>query len=415
MDDSSENNASEDNNTANSNKGSEGADSAGEICSLLLTLTTAQERVLLDYSEMGIVKLQDDKVVYANKKAAQLCRSSFVDEVLYKTRNDILSDSSCQVLDEWLACNPYLPALDQVNSIKPSEAKMDVTTWIMPSLFHGKPCLQLMFLADETDRSAITGEFQETAEKNTIEVVSDALKSDHFKILFQPVACLTGGNEAHYDVMLRMQVSDGGEISAGEFMGKIDTHQLAVKVDRWVILQVIKNVLITRQSGKDAHLFIHLSSASVLDQTLPPWLFKVIRKSGINPESLIFQIAESTAVQFKKESNRLLRSARKMGCRTNICHFGLTNEPLESLKEMEFDYVKLHNAFTRELVDNRNSEQDVSDLVSKLHAMQLKTIVPHVETPNVMTQLWRCGVDYVQGYFLQRPRQQMDYDFSSDS
>lgn len=390
-------------------------DVAGEACSLLLTLTTAQERMLLDYSDMGIIKLQNSKIVYANKKAVQLCRCSFVDDLLYKSREHILSELACQVLDEWMACNPYLPALDSVKSIKPAEAPMDVDTWIMHSVFHGEPCIQLMFLADETDRGAITGEAKESDEKNTIELVSYALKNNHFRILFQPIACLTGGNEAHYDVMLRMLTEERGEVSAGEFMGDIDTHQLAVKVDRWVILQAIKSVLLSQKQGKRAHLFIHLSSASVLDQTLPPWLFQVIKKSSIQPEALIFQISESTVVQFKKESHRLLRSTRNMGCLTNICHFGLTNKPLESLQEMDCDYVKLHNAFTRELVDNRNSEQDVRELVQKLHAMNLKTIVPHVETPNVMTQLWRCGVDYVQGYFLQRPRQQMDYDFSSDS
>ena len=387
---------------------------SGEVCSLLLTLTTAQERVLLDHSEMGIVKLQDSKIVYANKKVAQLCRCSFVDELLYKPRDHILSETACQALDEWLACHPSLPALDRVDSVQLSGVNMDVSTWIMPSLFQGKPCLQLMFLANEAGKVGTSGEGDVNKEERVVDSVAEALKGNHFRILFQPIACLTGGSEAHYDVMLRLLTRDGGTISAGEFMGDIDMHPLAVKVDRWVILQAIKNVLLSQKEENGAHLFIHLSGASVLDQTLPPWLFKVIKKSGINPGSLIFQVAESTTLQFKKESLRLFRSTRNMGCRTNICHFGLTSNPLESLEEMDCDYVKLHNAFTRELVDDHSSEKDVRELVEKLHAMNLKTIVPHVETPNVMTQLWRCGVDYVQGYFLQRPRQQMDYDFSSE-
>ncbi len=390
---------------------------SGSVCSLLLTLTTTQERLLLDHSELGIIKLQDLKIVYANKKASQMCKSSFIDDLLYRSYEDVLLESSCRVLDEWIACNPNLPAVDVVQSIKPLEATGDIKTWIIPSVFHGQPCLQLMFLAEETnENSLISGQvLEEESKSNTVAMLTDALKNNQFRILFQPIACLTGGNEAHYDVMLRLLTAEGGEVSAGEFMGDIDTHELAIKVDRWVILQAIKNILLNQKQNKQAHLFIHLSGASVIDQSLPPWLFKVIKKSGVAPSSLIFQIAESTAIRFKKESQRLLRSAQNMGCRTNICHFGLTDKPLESLEEIECNYVKLHNAFTRELVDNRNSEQDVRELVQKLHSMNLKTIVPHVETPNVMTQLWRCGVDYVQGYFLQRPRQEMDYDFSSDS
>lgn len=384
--------------------------------SLLITLTTSQERMILDHSGAGIFKLQDSKIVYANKKAVRLCRFGFIDDLLYKPQKDVFSESFCDVLKN----KEYdLPRIAMLNSIKntnllqSNDASIDA--WVMPSHFHGRSCLQLVFIEKETEEKMSANKIITSEENKIISVVTEALKQNRFKTFYQPIACLTGGNEAHYDVMLRMITPDNTEISAGEFMGEIDIHPISVKIDRWVVLQTIKNLLLSQNQGKSAHLFIHLSSASVLDQNFPPWLLQVIKKSGILPESLIFQIAESTVIKFKKESLRLLRNTRKLGCRTNICHFGLTDQPLASLQEIECDYVKLHNAFTRELADNRNSEQDVRNLIEKLHNLNLKTIVPHVETPKVMTQLWRCGVDYVQGFFLQRPKEVMDYDFSSDS
>ena len=379
-----------------------------------VTMTTAQERLILDHSEAGIFKIQDDKIVYANTKAMNLCQFTFIDDLLYKSHTEFFSDKFCKTIEKHKN--------DSDQPIKPVKLKdkdtlkhqgRDVDTWIMSSHTQNRPCTQLVFI--EKDSKEKTSTSKTTEKKNKIiSEVSEALKQNRFKIFYQPVACLTSGNEAHYDVMLRMLTQDDTMTSAGEFMGEIDTHPIAAKIDKWVILQTIKNLLLNKNESKSAHLFIHLSGASVIDQNLPPWVFNVIKKSNIKPESLIFQIAEATVVKFKKESQRLFRNVKKLGCRTNICHFGLTDQPLSSLQEIDCDYVKLHNAFTRELADNHNSEQDVRYIVDKLHNLNLKTIVPHVETPKVMTQLWRCGVDYVQGFFLQKPKEVMDYDFSSD-
>lgn len=40
------------------------------------------------------------------------------------------------------------------------------------------------------------------------------------------------------------------------------------------------------------------------------------------------------------------------------------------------------------------------------------TIVPMVENTAQLTALWQCGANYIQGYYLQEPHPEMDYDFS---
>ena len=392
----------------------------GEYDTSPVTMSIAQEQLLLDNSAMGAVKLQDSVIVYANSQAAKFCQSQLVDALVHKTKEEVFSETACQCIEVWSEKDPEPLAVEQMETEQLVNSEERMNAWIMHSIFQEQPCVQILFslkksLKENTVKKESIKKKVEDSSGARVRQVTEMLQQNNFFILFQPVACLTGGNEAHYDVMLRMRTDEGAEISAGEFMGEIDMHPIAAKLDRWVMLQAIKSLLQHRQREKQAHLFIHLSGASVIDQTLPPWLFQLIQKSGVAPDTMIFQIAESTAVRFKKESHRLFRSAQNMGCRTNLCHFGLVDEPMDMLGEISCNYVKLHNAFTRRLVDNRSSEQDVRTLIGELHDLGLKTIVPHVETPNVMTQLWRCGVDYVQGYFLQRPQREMNYDFSSDS
>ena len=39
------------------------------------------------------------------------------------------------------------------------------------------------------------------------------------------------------------------------------------------------------------------------------------------------------------------------------------------------------------------------------------TIITGIEDASNLPVLWSCGIDFVQGYFLQRPHTDMSYDF----
>jgi EAL domain-containing protein (putative c-di-GMP-specific phosphodiesterase class I) len=43
------------------------------------------------------------------------------------------------------------------------------------------------------------------------------------------------------------------------------------------------------------------------------------------------------------------------------------------------------------------------------------TIAEFVQDANCLALLWQFGVNYIQGYFLQEPSTELEYDFTSES
>ena len=41
-------------------------------------------------------------------------------------------------------------------------------------------------------------------------------------------------------------------------------------------------------------------------------------------------------------------------------------------------------------------------------------MVPLVENAGVLATLWQAGVNYIQGYYLQAPVPEMNYDFTEN-
>ncbi|MCL6269490.1 EAL domain-containing protein [Sansalvadorimonas sp. 2012CJ34-2] len=245
-------------------------------------------------------------------------------------------------------------------------------------------------------------------------LVQHALDNNGFRLLFQPVASLSGETEELYDVLLRVMDPGGKEVPAGRFIGAIDKTELAEKIDKWVILQTIKKLFDPKNREKKIHLFLHLSAATIQDKKFLPWLFLVIKKTKVQPEKLAFQFSEENMVRYKERAHQLIKGFKKIGCQTSLCQFGTTLNPMRIAQSVSTEYVKLSGKLTDELQkDQPEKEKDFQDMISQLQGQGKKTIVPNIESPNVMTKVWRTGSDFVQGYFLQKPKPDMDYDFTS--
>jgi len=75
------------------------------------------------------------------------------------------------------------------------------------------------------------------------------------------------------------------------------------------------------------------------------------------------------------------------------------------------DYVKIDGSFTEEIQNKSEAKDEVTEMVKNLQSAGKLTIVPLVENAGVLATLWQAGVNYIQGYYLQAPVPEMNYDF----
>lgn len=244
-------------------------------------------------------------------------------------------------------------------------------------------------------------------------MVQQALEKNSFRLLFQPIISLRGDTHEHYEVLLRLLDPKGAEVPPGVFLDAAKEAGLATKIDRWVLLNSIKLLAEHRSKGHSTQLFLNLSSASLNDPTLLPWLGAALKASRLPPDALVFQIAESDAVAYLKQAKVLSQGLAALGCRTALNQFGCALNPLNTLKHLNADFIKIDGSYTQDLGRQENQET-LKQMLADLHAQSRQTIVPFVDSATVLATLWQAGVGYIQGQYLQGPSQSMDYNFSSD-
>jgi len=245
-------------------------------------------------------------------------------------------------------------------------------------------------------------------------LIQDALDSNKFKLLFQPIISLRGQGDEHYEAFIRMLNNEDEEISPYDFLPPTGPSMMANKVDKWVILQTIKHLSEHRSKGHETKLFINLTAETLQDKTFTSWLNVALKAARLPGDSLIFQISEANAISYMKQAKEFAKGINTLHCKMSINQFGLALKPFNLLKHIEPEYIKLEGAFTKDMQKGDEEKEHAKEIIQTLQSMGKITIVPLVESASLLSTLWQAGVNYIQGYYLQAPEPEMNYNFNEE-
>ncbi|MBB5211354.1 EAL domain-containing protein [Microbulbifer hydrolyticus] len=243
--------------------------------------------------------------------------------------------------------------------------------------------------------------------------VTQALEAGNLKLLYQPILSLQGSGEKIYEVLVRL-VDGKEELAPMAFLEALGDAGLSTKMDRWVILNAIKAAAAQRASGNQTSVLLHLTVASLKDTSLPAWLGVAFKAAKVPPGAVTFQLRAEDINSNLHAARDFAKLVQDMGCRVAVCHFGTGLSPFKALEHVNVDIAKIDASFVREVQDEGEDSEALVKLVGQLKEIDTQVIVPHVEQANMLPTLWQTGTDYIQGYYVQPPGEQMDFDFSLD-
>ncbi len=243
--------------------------------------------------------------------------------------------------------------------------------------------------------------------------LTQALKDDMFILYYQPIISLHGDTDERYEVFVRMLSEDGKTmIMPQDFLPAAERIGMSMAIDRWVLYKAIRDVIKRHEQGKSTRFFIKLSAASIKDETLIEWINFQIKDKNLPPNSLIFEVKESVAVTNLKKAKDLASSLKKMKCGFVLDDFGSGTNPFQLLDHIDADYIRLDKSFMDDLADNPQNQETVKKITEQASERGKFTITQFVKDANSLSLLWGMGVNFIQGYFLQEPQPEMNYDFT---
>jgi len=243
-------------------------------------------------------------------------------------------------------------------------------------------------------------------ERNTLDLINEALAHDGFQVLFQPFVDLHDQESENYQMMLRLRTDSGERIPAAELLPVAREAGLTKEVDHWLMGRALEVMDQHRRAGGKIRLLLSQSAETLAEEKHIEWLRQQLRQRLLVGTGLILEINLVDAANDIKAARKLIAQLRQMGIGVCLARFGHNETSYKILQYLGTGYIKVVEKMLGA------DSKIISYLIRKAHQSGALVILPQVDDPQLIGERWLNAADFVQGDAIQVPHEEPDYDFS---
>ncbi|PKM43276.1 MAG: hypothetical protein CVV05_15630 [Gammaproteobacteria bacterium HGW-Gammaproteobacteria-1] len=232
-------------------------------------------------------------------------------------------------------------------------------------------------------------------------VILAALEEKRFIPYFQPIITTEDGTPFAYEMLSRMQDDTGAVTVAADYIDVAERMGVVHKLDYQVMEHSFEAVRRTGYSGK---LFVNLSPRALILAEFVPTVEKLVSRCGINPAQIVFELTERETVRNLALLQSFVSELKLRGFQFAIDDFGSGFSSFHYLKHFPIDYVKIDGDFIINLMHDERDQVFVRHMAAMAHDLGIRTIAEFVEDAEVLQHVRDAGIDYVQGFYIGRPK-----------
>ncbi|OUS12693.1 hypothetical protein A9Q89_04625 [Gammaproteobacteria bacterium 53_120_T64] len=230
-----------------------------------------------------------------------------------------------------------------------------------------------------------------------------ALDQDLFSLYSQAIVDLNTSAIVHHELLLRMHDEDGSMILPGLFITAAERNGQMHDIDRWVISQSAQLYAESGLQEQHQGIAINLSSHALSDDSFAGFIKHEFSLAGIEPGNVLIEITENNAITDFNKATRFIAELKEDGYKIALDDFGVGFASLRHLQNLDVDYIKIDGSFVRNILDNSKDQGIVKAIVSISKEQRIRCIAEWVEGAEEFNFLREIGVDYGQGYHIQKP------------
>ncbi|WP_325892467.1 putative bifunctional diguanylate cyclase/phosphodiesterase [Grimontia sp. NTOU-MAR1] len=235
------------------------------------------------------------------------------------------------------------------------------------------------------------------------DMLHNAMESMDFELHFQPVMNVQSPHNTTFEALIRWPLSDGYCVSPDDFIPLAEQTNTIKKITHWVLETTFAQLAVWRNQSITPQVQVNLSAKDIEDDSLEPYLSKLISRYAVNPAQLTLEITETSMMQNPAKARVVLEKIKKLGISLSIDDFGTGFSSLSILSNMPIDEIKIDRSFVTDLLYSSNHEAIVRSTIYLAHSLDCRVVAEGVETEALGKYLVSIGCDKIQGYWYGRP------------
>lgn len=233
----------------------------------------------------------------------------------------------------------------------------------------------------------------------------EALIKQEFVLFFQPILALGDMRLEGFEALIRWKRNGRGLVPPQEFIPILEETGLIIPVGNWVLEEACR-VLVRwneRFPTRDKlFIAVNLSARQFSQPDLVPHMAKLLRDTGINPDSLKVELTETVIMENPQSAVHKLRGLKELGINISVDDFGTGYSSLSYLQRFPLDTLKVDRSFVSAM-DHYENLVIVRSVINLAHSLGLTVVAEGIETNEQLTILSDLECERGQGYLFSKP------------
>lgn len=226
---------------------------------------------------------------------------------------------------------------------------------------------------------------------------------------FQPILNLQDGSCLGYEVLNRPPVSNRFPDTEAfyDYIGRTDRvfeFERYCRETSFERFEAARRRLRLPGEDSDEVVFINVHPMVLADAAYRAGeTVRLLRRLGLPPERVVFELTEKQAVSDYAEFERVLSNYRAQGFRIAVDDAGSGYNSLQTIVNLKPEFIKLDKSLIRDLHKHEDRQRMVKLLQEFAAGSGTSIIAEGIENRAEAELLRREGIEYGQGYALGRP------------
>lgn len=263
--------------------------------------------------------------------------------------------------------------------------------WASPTRIAGLPPMP-----DQQDDAAVREKFVKH------------LKEDKFVLYWQPIvpASPDSTEQPLREILARYREEEENLLPPGSFLPILEDQGLLPMLDRWIFTRVLGWGRRVQAGGRQMpRCTVNLSIDTIRgDESFVDYVLQSLQRSGVPGSAITFEVMTVEGMANSPALRRFIPPLRNAGITFALSWFNGHEAEYELLRKGGFSYVKLDGGFAAVIARQPAKRAELTGLIERCRPLGVQTICMQVEDDEALQHLRQLGVDYVQGFGIERPK-----------
>jgi len=238
----------------------------------------------------------------------------------------------------------------------------------------------------------------EKEEKN-LNILSRAIQERNIVPFFQRVIDIKTRDTAYFEILLRIY-DNGKYLSPSSFLELAKEKGMYHRLSSIIVSKAVES-----QRVLNKPVSINVDIYDILQGDFLTNIKETISKYLANPEMFRFEILETEDIykNIDKVKN-FINQIKELDCSVALDDFGKGYSNFIILSSLNIDSVKIDMSLIKNITKDEKMHNIVKSIVSMIKKLGFKATAEGVENSSIFQAIKKLGVDYAQGYYIDKPK-----------